>query len=134
MAGFAACWKGKLDIPAMWDCHRALNPDSASISEGLVGTWIWKTQQYILTEKVTKPADKKIKVTFRADRTYTIEEESTIITQGTWGLKPEDYTAWGLDLSSRSTYLYGRILLCKNQVLFNNSYIDMSDYLFTRVR
>ncbi len=134
MAGLTACRKHRLDIPDMWECHQALNPDSASISKGIIGAWTWKTQQYFLTEKFTKPADKRIKVTFRADRTYTVEEESTIITQGTWGLKQEDRTAWGLDLSARSTYLYGRILLCKNKVVFHNSYMDGSNHLFTRVR
>lgn len=44
----------------------------------------------------------------------------------------KDFENFELDLNKPSTYFYGRILLCENQVLFNNSYIDGSDNLFVR--
>lgn len=50
-----------------------------------------------------------------------VDENNIIIKQGTWKLKLVDINPWGLELSQSSEFLYGKILFCEEQVLFNNS-------------
>ncbi|MCS6796138.1 MAG: hypothetical protein NZ516_09260 [Raineya sp.] len=59
-------------------------------------------------------------------------ENTTLLTQETWNwkLKQVDKNAWKLDLSQPVGYLYGHILLCDNEVLFNNR--DGCDNLFRK--
>lgn len=64
---------------------------------------------------------------------FTVTENSVVITQGNWNLRVADFDNFELDLNNPSTYLYGRIVLCESQVLFNDSYRDGSDNLFVRM-
>ena len=131
VAGLISCKKEKLDINSFWFCHQSLNLDSAQVTSRLAGSWIWAKQSCFWTG-VTISADKNVKLTFKTDQTFSVTEESNMLTQGTWKLKQVDGSSWGLDISSPSEYLFGRILFCGNQVLFNDSYIDGCDNLFKK--
>ena len=126
---FLSCKKDTIDLNAFWQCNNSQNLDSAAISNKLLGEWKWTKQACYSTGKTTK-ADKDLRVIFGANSTFTVTDNSNIVTQGTWKLKIVDNNKWGLDLSTRSEYLYGRILFCDDQVLFNDSYIDGCDNLF----
>jgi hypothetical protein len=121
----------KLDINSYWQCNKSQNLDTTAISNKLLGSWVW-SKKFCFWEAKTILADKNIKVTFNFDRTFFVNEGSSTLTQGTWKLKKVDVSSWGLDLTSTSEYLYGHILFCDNQVLFNDSYIDGCDYLFNK--
>jgi len=88
-------------------------------------------QRWGSTGKVVM-ADKKIKVTFNSNSTYTVLEDSSIVAQGNWNLKIVYANMWGLHLTSPNSYLYGFISFCNNQVLFSNSYLDGNDNLFKK--
>ena len=132
VAGLISCKKEKLDINSFWQCNQSQNLDTTAISSKLFGSWNWSKQICGDGAGKVKNADKNIKVTFRTDRSFSLDENATSLTRGTWKLKQVDGKSWGLDLSSTSEYLYGRILFCNNQVLFNDSYIDGCDNLFTK--
>ena len=132
IAGLISCKKEKLDIISFWQCNQSQNLDSTAISSKLLGSWIWSKQVCGDGAGKLKDADKNIKVTFRTDRTFSVDENATSLTQGTWKLAKVDSISWELNLSSQSEYLYGYILFCNNQVLFNESYIDGCDNLFTK--
>jgi len=129
-AGITSCKKDTLDISSYWQCNKSQNLDSAAISGKLIGTWTW-SKQFCGLGGATESANKNITVTFSNNHTFTVNENSNILTQGTWKLIPGgNVDSWQLDMSSPSEYLYGMILFCDNQVLFNNSYIDGCDNLF----
>jgi len=128
----SACKKDKLDIGSFWNCNKAQNLDTTAISLKLFGSWNWRKQVCGDGAGKTKTADKIIKVTFRTDRTFSVNENAALLTQGNWKLVQVDGNSWGLELSSASEYLHGRILLCDNQVLFNDSYRDGCDNLFNK--
>lgn len=132
LAVLTACKKDKLDISSFWNCHQSQNLDTAAISTKLFGAWKWSRQVCGDGAGKTKTADKSIKVTFRTDRTFSVDENATSLTQGTWKLVQVDGNSWELDLSSASEYLHGRLLFCNNQVLFNDSYRDGCDNLFNK--
>lgn len=127
-----SCKKEKLDINHFWQCSMSQNLDSEAISNKLVGSWTW-TKQSCFWTNITKSADRNIKVSFNSNATFSVYENSNTLTQGTWKLKQVDGNFVGLDLSSASEYLYGRILFCNNQVLFNDSYRDGCDHLFIKI-
>jgi hypothetical protein len=126
-----SCKKNELDIAEIWHCNNAQQLDSAAIIVKITGSWKWTKQSCFWTSKTTK-ADKDTKVTFNPNASFTVTENSSIITQGNWGIKRIDNNNWGLNLSSASTYLYGLILFCDNQLLFNDSIIDGCDNLFEK--
>jgi len=131
---FQSCTKDtsvKNDIQGLWDCNASQNFDSTKLADKLIGSWQWTKSS---SELVTKKADKKVVVTFTSDRKFTVVENSAIITQGNWRLKIVDSGILGLSLDTTSQFLYGRILLCESQVVFNDSYRDGTDNFFVSTK
>ncbi|MEK7226030.1 MAG: hypothetical protein AAB221_10135 [Bacteroidota bacterium] len=126
----SAC-KKDIDVISFSECHQAQNLDSAVIYNKLVGSWKWTKQNCFSSGKTTK-ADKTVIVSFNGNGSFTEMENAAVTAQGTWGLQREDINYWGLSLSQYSKYLWGRILFCNNEVLFNSSYRDGCDNLFER--
>ena len=131
VASMVSCKKESLDINSFWQCNKLQNLDSTAISSKLLGSWTWTKRSCFGTGK-TKSADKNVKVSFDINHTFTVDERSNTLTQGAWKLVQVDGNSWELDLSLPSEYLYGIILFCSNQVLFNDSYRDGCDNLFNR--
>ncbi len=127
---YLSCTKAKND--PLWECNSPQLLDSAVISNKIIGSWLWTKQLCGDGAGRILIANKNIKITLNANATFTVLENSSIITQGNWKLKIVDSNAWGLDLNTSSEYLYGRILFCNNQVMFNDSYRDGCDNLFVK--
>jgi hypothetical protein len=71
IAGFASCKKDKPDFDSFWQCNQSQNLDSIAFAGKLIGSWIWNAQS---CEASPTSADKKIKVTFRIDHTFQVNE------------------------------------------------------------
>lgn len=128
-----SCKKEKpthFDMKQLSDCSASQNYDSTKLASKLIGSWKWTEYSGEVSGK--QFANKDVKVTFTSVGTFTVTENSMVITQGKWELGIVDWNSLGLTLDKPSAYLYGRILLCQNQLLFNNSYIDGGDNLFVR--
>lgn len=127
---FLSCKKN--NDRTLWECGNSQFLDSALISNKIIGSWVWTKQLCGDGNGNVMTATKNIKITFNSNTTFTVLENSSIITQGNWKLKIVDSNIWGLDLTSSSEYLYGRILFCNNQVMFNDSYKDGCDNVFVK--
>ncbi len=121
----------KIDMKGLWECNEDQNYDSTKLAAKLVGNWQWFIYSCYWSGTTNK-ADKDVRVTFTSYGTFWVKENSVIVTQGSWALKDEDSGILGLQLDTPSQYLYGRILLCDDQLLFNHSYIDGCDNFFVR--
>ena len=130
-AGLISCKKENLDINAYWQCNKSQNLDTTAISNKLIGSWRW-VKHSCFSKGNTTQADQNVKVTFRGDHSFSVNDHSNTLTQGIWNLIQVDGNSWGLHMSSASEILYGRILFCGNEVLFNDSYIDGCDNLFNQ--
>jgi hypothetical protein len=133
IAGLVSCKKDTSPVSKIWECNTVQSLDSIAISNKLVGSWLW-TKQSCYWEGTVKSADRNIKATFNNDFTFSVNENSVVLTQGTWRLVQIFGNHWELDVSLPSIYLYGYILFCNDQVLFNHSYIDGCDNLFSRIK
>ena len=125
-----SCKKDSSENYSFGQCPNAQYLDSASISNKLVGSWVWKKQACFPNKAAN--ADKNVIIAFNANSTFTVTENSVITTAGSWKLEINDINYWALDLTSSSIYLYGAISFCKNQVIFNDSYRDGCDNLFVK--
>ena len=126
---FLSCEKNNRTL---WECGNSQFLDSTVISNKILGSWRWTKQLCGDGAGSILIANKNIKIIFDANTTFSVLENSSILTQGNWKLKIVDSNIWGLDLNSTSEYLYGRILFCNNNVMFNNSYIDGCDNVFVK--
>jgi hypothetical protein len=131
VAGLPVCQKEKFDVGSYWNCHQAQNLDSAAVSAKITGTWMWRKQICHRTGK-TVTAKRNIRAAFFPDHTFQVMEQTTLLVQGIWNIIPTDGSSFALDLSQESEFLYGRLLFCGNQVLFNDSYRDGCDNLFVK--
>ena len=127
---FLSCKKN--NDRTLWECNNAPFLDSVTISNKIIGSWIWTKQLCGDGAGILLIANKNIKITFNANATFTVLENSAIITQGNWKLQTVGGSVWELDLSSSSEYLYGGILFCNNKVMFNDSYRDGCDNVFVK--
>ena len=130
--GFPSCTKDTniSEMQRLWDCNTSQHFDPAKLAAKLAGSWKWTSCS---SGTDSRPANKNVIVTFTSGK-FSVTENSTVITRGNWHLKKIDQEILGLDMDTASTYLYGRILLCEDQLLFNDSYIDGGDYYFTRIK
>lgn len=99
----------------------------------LVGSWILTKQSCFWSGK-TDLAGRSVKSTFNSDYTFSVIEDSTTLSQGTWKLSLVEDNAWELDLTDPSEFLYGYILFCDDQVLFYASYRDGCNNFFNKIK
>jgi len=128
-----SCTKDKVPLinnQQLWDCNLYQNYDSTKLASKLIGSWKWTA--YFGELSGDRKANKDVTVIFTSASTFTVIENSVVVLQGNWKLRIGDSNIYTLDLDKSSSYLYGLILLCENQVLFSDSYIDGEDNLFVR--
>jgi hypothetical protein len=121
-----SCGKSKEPAPAAFlKCHQSQRLDSAAIATKLVGQWSLSSRFCYKTTTVN-PLAMLVKVDFTANGSFSVSEKGSVITQGNWKLKSLALGTdmWELELTFPSDFLQGRILFCKNEVLFNNTYIN----------
>lgn len=110
-----------IDPGALLECHQSQQLDSAAITTKLVGTWFF-SWGFCYKKNLTNQLP--IKANFYANGDFNVSDYSGILTQGTWKLKSLGNNMWGLDMTPQSEYLYGRIVFCKNEVLFDSTYVN----------
>lgn len=77
--------------------------------------------------------NKLVYVTFYKNKTYSLNDNGQII-NGKWHFNNEDAGVLGINTVEYTPYFDGRILLCSDEVEFNNSYLDGCDYYFRRTK
>jgi hypothetical protein len=111
-----------IDPGALLECHQSQQLDSAAISTKLVGTWSFSSG-FCYKKKLTNPLTIG-KANFSDNGRFTVADFNGSVRQGTWNLKSLGSNMWGLEMTPQSEYLYGRIVFCKNQVLFDNTDVN----------
>ncbi len=126
---FSCNKKNTVDLDSFFDCNASQHLDSAAISNKLAGSWFF-SMRFCGSGGSALGIPINVKANFDANSSFTLTDHYGILTQGNWKLKIVDTNLWGLDLTSQSDFLYGRILFCENNVMFNNSYRDGCDNVF----
>ena len=77
----------------LWECTNPGFSDSATISNKIIGSWLWTKQLCGDGAGSILIANKNIKITFNTNATFTVYENFTILTQGNWSLMIVDRNA-----------------------------------------
>lgn len=121
-----------IDINDLWKCQEEQNAHSSQIVQNIEGTWVWQ-KVYCGWDTITTSADKQVVINFNDGGRYRVFENSTVSSEGEWTLVKEQQDGWWrIETEKPSTYVNGLILLCNDELVFYNSYVDGCDYYFTR--
>lgn len=120
------------DIERIRNCHTTQNPYPSQITANIEGTWVWQSSTCYGKIATTNSADKHVVAVFNDGGLYKIFEDSKLISEGSWALTNTGGNDWVITTSSTNSYIKGYVLLCNNELIFSNSYLDGCDYYFTR--
>jgi hypothetical protein len=106
-----------------------------SLYDSLVGEWRWLyTQNFWAPEAAHYTTNQETFISFRADSVlYVIAKEDTLHTTK-WQVMLKGNEMYELALEEPHQYLHGRIFICEDLLLLNNSYVDGVDNFFERAR
>ncbi|MFK7924041.1 MAG: hypothetical protein AB8H47_18930 [Bacteroidia bacterium] len=122
-----------VSMQAIWDCYQSSNLDSLALRNALLGEWEWEyVECYWAPEEASNISSHGVSIYFDANGRLAVKLDNTFLESATWELKKGDSGLFELISEPRITYLYGRVLLCEDRVLFNDSYVDDCDNYFKR--
>ncbi|MGB5553207.1 MAG: hypothetical protein WBM83_01020 [Flavobacteriaceae bacterium] len=131
----SSCEKEKIDIATFEECQGGEIQDSLAMRTKLVGKWKWvESQCGFCPAEDSQPikADKSVIATFDADSFFSVEEESKIITRGTWQVKKYEFGCF-IEFDTVSQYFSGWPRLCGRELLFDGRAYDGAVILFAKV-
>ncbi len=132
---FFSCQDKKEKLPPdFWSCHKALNPDSSKTHQLLLGKWRWNLINCPFG-KLQQDSEiyNGLVVEFRASDSLIVLQNDTITQIGTWKLRPTSDGLFVIQSNPSVEQLAGRLLICGNQIEFNESGTDICDNFFTKV-
>lgn len=134
-----ACQEREYFYHRYWDCHFNQTWDSTSVAKALIGKWKLIYVSSYADPSLTYEGDKNQVVEFQKDSVF-VRINGRIIEQGAWSVGIEDqslhdpdFIAYGVNTQPFISLLKGRLLICEDKLMINNSYIDGADGYFDRV-
>ena len=120
----------------IWECYNNTQWSEVKIKKELIGKWKWVyTENYWNPDKGRNTENENTLLELLSDSTLNVIVNGKLEHTTQWIVSHRDGTLFGLELdSSITTLVLGRILICKDNVLFNNSYIDGSDNYFIKIK
>ncbi|MGM0551644.1 MAG: hypothetical protein ACQESW_11240 [Bacteroidota bacterium] len=124
-----------ISIESMYSCHQLNSWTPEMTTDALIGKWQWVYfESFWSPNKGQYTEDQELYLHFTSDSTlYIIEQKDTTHTSK-WKVITKDQSLYALKLTEPHPYLHGRLLLCENFLLFNNSYVDGTDNYFKQIR
>ncbi len=119
----------------MWNCYKDSEWTDAKIKNALIGKWKWiYSESYWAPDKGNNTENENTVIEFLNDSSLQISVNGEPIGVTNWTIEFKDGELYGLlQDSTITTLLYGRILICGETAMFNNSYIDGSDNYFKKI-
>lgn len=132
-----SCEKGEKSIinqSSLWDCYHEQVWDSLQIENSLLGQWDWVNNSCGgFPNNMSTSEFAGIRVVFKEGNILELIQDSVIIQTSDWHVVDGDAHLFELDLNPNIYQLNGRILICAQEVLFNQSYIDGCDNYFQKM-
>jgi hypothetical protein len=128
---FASCKKDTYNIDKIRKCNDAQNLDSVLYSKLMIGSWKFEST-YSYWENTFKKANTDFSVKFSSDGTFIMYENNSIINQGKWNVVGS-VGSFYLSYSPLYAYISGRILLCGDKLVFDQTNADLGADIFLRV-
>ncbi|MCF8363371.1 MAG: hypothetical protein K9G70_12195 [Prolixibacteraceae bacterium] len=118
----------------IWNCYKDSEWSDTKVKDALIGKWKWiYSENFWAPDEGWNTENENTVIEFLNDSSLQIYVNEELIGTTNWTVKSQDGELYGLELDSTiTTLLYGRILICRETLEFNNSYIDGSDNYFKR--
>ena len=113
-------------------CSDTQQLDSSAIHNRLIGTWTLELRRCFNSTTPLHPVVDQ-RVNFKTDNSYQVYSNTAILAGGNWQLKDLGENRWGLNLSTPSPLLQGRILYCEDVLVMDSTYVNgvgCSSYYF----
>lgn len=115
-------------------CFAEHRYSARTLTKDLIGTWkLAKKRCYWDERRQQKALLPSITISFSNNGTYTIIDSSTVIRRGRWRISVQEQSLW-LELDKRYEHLDENILVCNDELYFNNYGSDGCEFLYRRVR
>nr|WP_298923020.1 hypothetical protein [uncultured Allomuricauda sp.] len=120
------------EINSFYNCEEGLIEDASLLESELTGKWKWieSNCSFCLDPRPTK-ADKLVMAQFKLDMTYSLMEDSKIISEGVWSID-ESESMFYVSFVPKPAYLDGSIQICGDQLISDARPWDGGAYLFVR--
>ena len=122
-----------VDQSDFWTCHHESTWDSLTTQNTLIGEWNWES---VTCPRMIEGGSTEdytgLSVEFKSDQTLDLKQEGVITQTSSWHLVEGQEGLFTLTIEPPVYQLNGRILFCKQQVEFSNSYLDGCDLFFKR--
>lgn len=134
-----ACQEREYYHHRYWDCHFNQSWDSTSVSKALIGKWKLIYVASYADPTLTYEGDKNQIVDFQKDSVF-IRINGLTIEQGAWSvvvvdqsLNDPDFVLYGVKTQPFISSLHGRLLICEDKLMINDSYRDGADGYYDRL-
>lgn len=117
----------------LWECYEQSDWSDEKIATHLTGKWRWF---YTDSPWVTEGhfiEDENLVLHFRSDSTLQVLKDGRVKKTVDWRVVPKNEDFFRLELSESVSQLYGFIVICRNTLVFNDSYRDGTDDYFERI-
>lgn len=122
-----------VEIQEVADCYKETDWNANDVHDALIGKWELQFGGLYSTDVPTPPDEQNGKfVEFNSDSLFVYDDEWTLIDSSHWEVVVGDAPLFELELTKYISGLRGRILICDDVVIFNNSYISGTDSFFQR--
>lgn len=115
----------------IYNCHNQSTPTIENVSTRLVGLWWLHQYDNNISGKTIIP-DYDVFIEFKADSTYSVNEDGKEIAVGTWQVK-QNPNSYSVDMSTQTAYTYGYIYICAEDMIFDNGNVDGSTNYLSKI-
>ena len=124
------------NAPSMWSAHYAIQWDSASVANQLIGEWLW-VYTYCCGEGFNPEGKstehEKLSVVFHGNSTLEVIQNGEQIQESVWTLKLRNDDQYSLTIDPFFSNLRGLILFNKEYVMFNDAIAYGSNNYFRKL-
>ena len=119
----------------IWNCYNDSEWSELRVRNQLIGKWKWiYSENFWAPDEGWNTESENTLIEFSNDSTLGIIVNGNLENTTKWMVTHKDGDLYGLEMDSTiTTLLYGRILVCGEILIFNNSYIDGSDNYFKKI-
>ena len=115
----------------LYDCHNETTWDSTQIVNALKGEWEWDIMTcYFNPDAENEEEYAGISVSFLDNNQLEVKENGVVTQTLDWTVSSDNFGNFRIEMDPRLDYFYGYILICDNDLSFNNSDLDGCDNYF----
>jgi hypothetical protein len=125
--------KPPVSLSEMIRCHQSLSPDSAQVYAAMLGTWSWEfITCFWSPENASNSQFETLSIELQPGNIMLVKQAGVVQQTGGWRMVNLNDGYYEIQTDPAVVQLRGRILICNQRMVFNESYVDGCDNYFTK--